>query len=98
MFWLSNRLNYFEGIMKHAGIYEAIWDSHFNQPNDKRLLKAFVARLCPNTNTTITCYGELGISLWDVYCIIELPIIAEMYNEFFSFNKIILNKKLLYSL
>lgn len=76
------------------GIYEAIWASQFNQPVDEDLLKTFIARWCPNTNTVVTCYGELGISLWDVYRITGLPIVGEMYNEFFPPNKIIMSKKL----
>lgn len=39
-----------------------------------------------------TCHGELGISIWDVYQITGLPIVREMYNEFFPTNKIILDK------
>lgn len=45
---------------------------------DEGLLKAFVARWCPNTNTVVTYYGELGHIFMDVYCITGLPIVGDM--------------------
>lgn len=32
MFWLSDYPSRFEGILKKAGLYEAIWPSQFSQP------------------------------------------------------------------
>lgn len=55
-------------------------------------MKALVAHWSPATNTIFTCYGELGISLWDVYRITGLPIVGEMYDEFFPANRLILDK------
>lgn len=46
-------------------------------------MKAPVARWSPTINIVFTCYGELVISLWDVYRIIGLSIVGEMYYEFF---------------
>lgn len=55
-------------------------------------MKALVSRWSPITNTIFTCYRELGISLWVVYRIAGLPIVREMYDEFFPYNWLILDK------
>lgn len=55
-------------------------------------MKDLVARWSPVTNTIFTCYGELGISLWDVYRITGLPIVGEMYDDFFLQNQLILDR------
>lgn len=56
-----------------------MWASQFNVPVDDGLLKAFIARRCPNTSIVHTYYNELGISLWDINQITGFPIIWEMY-------------------
>lgn len=48
----------------------------------------------PWTNTILTCYEELSISLWDVYRINGLPRVQEIYDDFFPTNKLTLDKKL----
>lgn len=55
-------------------------------------MKAMMAHWSPTTNTIFTCYGELGISLWDVYQTTRLPIVGEMYDKFFPPNKLILDQ------
>lgn len=37
---------------------------------------------------------ELGISLWDIFWITGLPLVGEMYDEFFPTNKLIIDKRL----
>lgn len=37
-------------------------------------------------------YRKLGVSLWEVCQITGLPIVGEVYDEFFSTNKIIWTK------
>lgn len=64
--WLCDCLYQFEGRLKVAGVYEAIWTSRYKQQRGEGMMKALVARWSPVTNTIFTCYGELGISLWDV--------------------------------
>lgn len=56
-----------------AGVYEAISASRYKQQLDEELLKALVARWSPCKNTFLSCYGELGISFWNVYQITWLP-------------------------
>lgn len=75
--------------MKAVGVYEAIWASRYKQQLDGELMKALVARWTPTTNTIFTCYGELGISLWDAYRVIGLPIVEEMYDAFFPPNQLL---------
>lgn len=77
-FWACDCLNLIEDILKKACVYEAIWASSFNQSLDLGLLNAFIAQWSPNTNTTTTCYRELGISSWDVFQTSRLLIVREM--------------------
>lgn len=65
-FWLCDCLHWFEVRLKATGVYEAVWASRNKQQLDNELMKAPVAHWSPTTNTIFTCYGELGISLWDV--------------------------------
>lgn len=81
-------------ILKKAGTFEVIWASHFKQSLELELLKAFIARQSPNTNNAITCYGELGISLWDIFNLTWLPIVGKMCDEFFLDNKLIIDQRL----
>lgn len=83
--------------MKAVGVYEAIWASQYKLQLDGELMN-LVVRWSPTINTIFTCNGELGISLWDVYWITGLPIVAEMYDEFFPPNWLILDKTRLASL
>lgn len=92
MFWLCDCLHRLEVRLKEVGVYEAVWASRYMQQLDGELMKALVARWSPTINTIFTCYGELGISLWDVYRISGLPIVREMYDEFFPSNRLILDK------
>lgn len=58
------------------------------------LLKAFIARWCPDNNSAVICFEELVMFLWDSYCITWLPIVEEMHDELLSLKKIIMSKKL----
>lgn len=82
-FWASDCLHDFKKVLKKKDSYETRWASLFEQSLDLGLLKSFVAWWSGNTNTTMTCYGDLGIFLWDVYCNSWLPIIGEMHDESF---------------
>lgn len=79
IYWLCGYLDRFEGVLKKADVYEAIWASRYNQQINEELLKALAACWSSYKNTILTCYGELGISLWDIYQITGLPIMGEMY-------------------
>lgn len=67
LYWLCDCLTRFEGRLKMAGANEMIWVSRYKQQLDEELTKALVARWSLCTNIFDTCYGELDISLWDVY-------------------------------
>lgn len=71
-----------------------IWASRYKQQIHEELLKALVARWSPCTNNILTCYGELGIFLWDVYRSTRLSIVGEMYDELFFTNKLTFDEKL----
>lgn len=62
-FWLWDCLKHFENTLKQATVYETIWASRYIMPVVPNLLKALIARWSPRTNTILSCYGELGISL-----------------------------------
>ncbi|CAL5440559.1 unnamed protein product [Camellia sinensis] len=72
-----------------CGIYAAIYVSQFAYARNVSLLKGFLERWSPDTNTFHTIYGELGISLWDLHRISGLPICGEFYEEFTPSNDIL---------
>ncbi|CAL5359150.1 unnamed protein product [Camellia sinensis] len=89
IFWLNDVLSTFAPILKKCGIYAAIYVSQFAYARNVSLLKGFLERWSPDTNTFHTIYGELGISLWDLHRISGLPICGEFYEEFTPSNDIL---------
>ncbi|CAL5327944.1 unnamed protein product [Camellia sinensis] len=89
IFWLNDVLSTFAPILKKCGIYAAIYVSQFAYARNVSLLKGFLERWSPDTNTFHTIYGELGISLWDLHRISGLPIRGEFYEEFTPSNDIL---------
>ncbi|CAL5344835.1 unnamed protein product [Camellia sinensis] len=89
IFWLNDVLFTFAPILKKCGIYAAIYVSQFAYARNVSLLKGFLERWSPDTNTFHTIYGELGISLWDLHRISGLPICGEFYEEFTPSNDIL---------
>lgn len=77
-----------------VGVYEAIWASCYKQQLDKELIKALVARWSPWANNFLTCYEELDITLKDAYRSTRLPIMENMYDEFFLTNNLIFDEML----
>lgn len=57
-------------------------------------MKAFIPRRSPYTNSILTCYRELVISLWDVFRITGLPIVREIYDDFFPTTNLIMDQRL----
>ncbi|CAL5391783.1 unnamed protein product [Camellia sinensis] len=89
IFWLNDVLSTFAPILKKCGIYAAIYVSQFAYARNVSLLKGFLERWSPDTNTFHTIYGKLGISLWDLHRISGLPICGEFYEEFTPSNDIL---------
>ncbi|GMP78935.1 hypothetical protein CsSME_00034684 [Camellia sinensis var. sinensis] len=81
IFWLNDVLSTFAPILKKCGIYTAIYVSQFAYARNVSLLKGFLERWSPDTNTFHTIYGELGISLWDLHRISGLPICGKFYED-----------------
>lgn len=49
-YWVCYCLDHFEGVLKKAGAYEAIWASRYKQKTDEELLKpSWLAGPCTNT-------------------------------------------------
>lgn len=71
-FSVPDFLHRFEKFLNKAGIYEAIWASNFKKPLDLGLLKGFCS-VVASTKYHNDLLSELGIFLWDVYRITELP-------------------------
>ncbi|XP_028087432.1 uncharacterized protein LOC114288144 [Camellia sinensis] len=89
IFWLNDVLSTFAPILKKCEIYTAIYVSQFAYARNVSLLKGFLERWSPDTNTFHPIYGELGISLWDLHRISGLPIRGEFYEEFTPSNDIL---------
>ena len=61
--------------LKQADILGTVTVSMGSYSFDPSIMKGIVEMWCPNTNTLITPFGEVGISLWDLKCIGGLPIV-----------------------
>ena len=79
--WVEEVLGWHEPFLKGCKLYEAIFASLFNYDRHAFVIRTFCVCWCPNTNTLHTSIGEVSISLWDLYCIVGLPISGSFYDE-----------------
>ena len=80
-------LTRFEELLKQVGIFGAVGVSQFPYHFDSNLWRAFCELWGPLTNTLHHGTGEVGISLYDLERVGGLPILGDIYEEFFPRNK-----------
>ena len=68
--------------LKWVGILGAVAVSTGSYNFDSSMVKGLIEMWCPKTNSFITPFSKVGISLWDLRCIGGLPIIGELYEEY----------------
>ncbi|KAG9442266.1 hypothetical protein H6P81_018120 [Aristolochia fimbriata] len=68
-------------ILYNAVVYFGLWASIFQYSCDASVVQAFLDAWSPETNTLITCQGELSIALLDMDRIFSLPISGQFYDE-----------------
>ncbi|KAK4411835.1 hypothetical protein Sango_0256500 [Sesamum angolense] len=64
-----------------AQVYDFVYASLFTYDRNSDVIKAFYEAWCPSTNTLLTSFGELSISLWDLHTLVGLPMNGLMYDE-----------------
>ncbi|KAG9444889.1 hypothetical protein H6P81_016229 [Aristolochia fimbriata] len=67
--------------LRNAGVYYGLWASIYQYSCDASVVQAFLDARSPETNTLITCQGELSIPLCKMDRIFGLPISGQFYDE-----------------
>ncbi|KAL0463332.1 UNVERIFIED_CONTAM: hypothetical protein Slati_0220800 [Sesamum latifolium] len=62
-------------------VYDSVYASLFTYDRSYDVIKAFREACCPSTNTLLTSFGELSISLWDLHTLTGLPMNGLLYDE-----------------
>lgn len=82
--WTLKILAQHKHTLRTVSIYDAIWAFKDRLDlTDREVMRAIVQCFWPATNTFVTPNGELGFSLRELKEIIGLPIVGEIYEEYF---------------
>ncbi|KAG9442486.1 hypothetical protein H6P81_018340 [Aristolochia fimbriata] len=79
--WTTLLLGRCSRILRDAGVYYGLWASIFQYNCDVSVVRAFIDGWSTETNTLVTCQGELSITLLDMDWIFGLPIFGHFYDE-----------------
>ncbi|KAL0455747.1 UNVERIFIED_CONTAM: hypothetical protein Slati_0913900 [Sesamum latifolium] len=79
--WTEDILNRCEQKLVAAQVYDSVYASLFTYDRNYEVIKAFCEAWCPSTNTLLTSFGELSISLWDLHTLAGLPINGLLYDK-----------------
>ncbi|KAL0320197.1 UNVERIFIED_CONTAM: hypothetical protein Sradi_5281200 [Sesamum radiatum] len=79
--WTEDILSRCEQKLGAAQVYDPVYASLFTYDRNSEVIKAFCEAWCPSTNTFLTSFGELSISLWDLHTLAGLPINGLLYDE-----------------
>ncbi|KAL0308856.1 UNVERIFIED_CONTAM: hypothetical protein Sradi_5827900 [Sesamum radiatum] len=79
--WTEDILSRCEHKLVAAQVYDSVYASVFTYDHNSDVIKAFCEAWCPSTNTLLTSFGELSISLWDLHTLTGLPMNGLMYDE-----------------
>ncbi|KAK6161493.1 hypothetical protein DH2020_004874 [Rehmannia glutinosa] len=79
--WTEDILSRCKNSLQKVKIYDAVYASLFTYDNNSNIMRAFCKAWCPSTNTLLTSFGELSISLWDLHTLTGLPITGSLYDE-----------------
>ncbi|KAL0404344.1 UNVERIFIED_CONTAM: hypothetical protein Sradi_2075200 [Sesamum radiatum] len=61
--------------------YDTVYALLFTYDHNSVIIKVFCKAWCPFTNTLLTSFGELSISLWDLHDLAGLPMVGCLYDE-----------------
>ncbi|KAK6147727.1 hypothetical protein DH2020_018639 [Rehmannia glutinosa] len=75
--WTEDILSRCKNSLQKVFVYASL----FTYDNSSNIMRAFCEAWCPSTNTLLTSFGELSISLWDLHTLAGLPIIGSLYDE-----------------
>nr|GMC74038.1 Cytochrome P450 71A6 [Ipomoea batatas] len=79
--WAEDVLNLFRKPLREGMIYDVVFASLFTYDLNVDIVQAFCEAWCPRTNTLITSFGEMSISLRDLYMLGGLPLLGDIYDE-----------------
>ncbi|PIN24265.1 hypothetical protein CDL12_03009 [Handroanthus impetiginosus] len=88
--WTEDILSRCKHKLDATQIYDFVYASLFTYDRNSEVVKAFFEAWCPLTNTLLTSFGGLSISLWDFHSLAGLPLIGSLYDEVIpSFEELI---------
>ncbi|KAK6147830.1 hypothetical protein DH2020_018742 [Rehmannia glutinosa] len=79
--WTKYVLSRCKNSFQKVKIYDDVYASLFMYDNNSKIMRAFCEAWCPSTNTLLTSFGELSVSLWDLQTLVGLSISGSLYNE-----------------
>ncbi|KAG9442625.1 hypothetical protein H6P81_018479 [Aristolochia fimbriata] len=79
--WTTLLLGRCSRILRDVGVYYGLWASIFQYSCNVSVVRAFIDAWSAETNTLVTCQGELSITLLDMDRIFGLPISGHFYDE-----------------
>ncbi|KAL0396187.1 UNVERIFIED_CONTAM: hypothetical protein Scaly_0067100 [Sesamum calycinum] len=79
--WIEDILSRCEHKLLAAQVYDSVYMSLFTYDINFDIIKAFYEAWVPSTNTLLTSFGKLSISLWDLYTLVGLPMNGLLYDE-----------------
>ncbi|KAL0433580.1 UNVERIFIED_CONTAM: hypothetical protein Slati_2692300, partial [Sesamum latifolium] len=85
--WTEDILSRCEHKLVTAQVYDSVYASLFTYDRNSDVIKAFCETWCSSTNTLLTSFRELSISLWDLHTFAGLPRNGLMYDEVVPYAK-----------
>ncbi|KAG9458412.1 hypothetical protein H6P81_002920 [Aristolochia fimbriata] len=79
--WTTLLLGRCSRTLRDAGVYHGLWASIFQYNCDMSVVRAFIDAWSTETNTLVTCQGELSVTLLDMDRIFGLPISGHFHDE-----------------
>ncbi|KAL0461231.1 UNVERIFIED_CONTAM: hypothetical protein Slati_0010700 [Sesamum latifolium] len=79
--WTEDILSRCEHKLVAAQVYDSVYASLFTYDRNSDVIKAFCEAWFPSTNTLLTFFGELSISLWDLHTLAGLSMNGLLYDE-----------------
>nr|GMC50990.1 ABC transporter G family member 11 [Ipomoea batatas] len=79
--WAEYALNFFSKPLTDVMLYDAVYAPLFTYDCNINVVQAFCEAWCTRTNTLITSFGEMSISLRDLYMLGGLPLSGDIYDK-----------------
>ncbi|KAL0381653.1 UNVERIFIED_CONTAM: hypothetical protein Sangu_0229600 [Sesamum angustifolium] len=79
--WTEDILSRCKQKLVATQVYDSVYASLFTYDRNFDIIKVFCEAWCPSTNTLLTSFGELPISLWDLHTLAGHLMNGLLYDE-----------------